>query len=96
MKRTRVNRAVISISGKKFGKGVTEIVSNKGGDDVIVSLWNDEEVASSSHVEVILPARTGMGAGLGVSRRWHQVFFVCFQCSNLLLLIQDLAVKNHC
>ena len=76
MKGTGVDSAVTSIGGKKFRKGVAEIIVDKQHDDVLITQWDDKDVASSRGVEVVLPAWTRVSTGLRSSRGWRLVFFV--------------------
>ena len=95
MKGARVDGAIVSVSSKEFGEGVVQVVPNEWGNDIFISKWNDEEVASPVGIEVILPARSRMGAWLGVSRSWHLVFLALHQLLDLSILVRDLAVENH-
>jgi len=95
MEGTRMDRAVMPICGKEFWKGVAEVVVDKWGDDIFVAEWNDKEMASPHSVEVVLPARTGVSARLGVSRGWHLVFLILYQLLDCHVLIRDLSVQDH-
>jgi len=57
MKGVRVDGAATSIGGKEFGEGSVKVVGDKGGDDVLVAIWNDKKVMRTDGVEVVLPSR---------------------------------------
>ena len=74
-----MNGAVTPVRSKELGEGVTEVVANERGDNIFVAEWDDKEVARSHGIEVVLPARTGVSAGLWVSGGWRLVFLVLHQ-----------------
>ena len=90
-----MNDAVMSIGGEELRKGVPEVITNKRGDDIFITKRDDEEMAGPCGVEVVLPARTGVSAGLWVSRGWRLVLLVLKQFFDRCVLIRDLAVKDH-
>jgi len=67
----------MTVCGKKFGEWVAEVISNEGGDDVLVSKWNDKQVTSPCRVEVVLPSSTWMDTGLRVSGGRCLILLVC-------------------
>jgi len=92
MKGTRVNGAVVSIRGQELREGVMEVVMNEGGNNVFISKWNDKEMMCPIGVKVILPARSWMGAWLGVSRGWHLILLVFHQFFDFHVLVRDLSI----
>jgi len=94
MKGARVDGPTTSIGGKEFGKGGVEVVRNKGGDDVLVAIRNDKEVAGANGIEIVLPSRTRVYAWLRASGTGSVSFCVSIHCLGLQyvgfgLLVQD-------
>jgi len=92
MKGARVDGTVSSVCGQEFRERVAKVVTNEWGDDVFVAKWNDEEVTSASTVEVVLPARAGVRAGLRFNRGRRSVFFVLHQLFDRCVLVRDLSI----
>ena len=67
MKGARVDGTTASIGGKEFRKGGVEVIRNKGGNDVLVAIWNDKKVASANGIKIFFPSQTGMYAWLRTS-----------------------------
>jgi len=57
MKGARVDGTTTSICGEELGKGCMEVIGNKGGNDVLITIRNDKKVMRTNGVEVVLPAR---------------------------------------
>jgi len=96
VERARVDSAVATVSGKEFGEWIAEVITDEGGNHIFVAERDDKEVASTSGVEVVLPARTGMGARLRSERGWHVILLVCFlQLFDYGVLIRYLPIKDH-
>ena len=56
MKGTRVDGAATSVSGEEFRKGRVKVVGDEWGDDILIAVGNDKEMARTNGVKVILPA----------------------------------------
>jgi len=67
---------VAPVCGQELRERVTEIVTDKRGDDIFVTQWDDEQVASPGGVKIVLPARAGMSARLRVNRGWRMVLLI--------------------
>ena len=70
MKRPRVNRAPMSLGRQELWKGAVEVVGDKRGNGILLTIRDDKEVASSSGIPVIAPSRSWKHAGLGAF--WHR------------------------
>ena len=57
--------AAATVCGKELGESGMEIIRNKGGNDVLLAIGNDKEVAGACGCEVILPAGAGENTRLG-------------------------------
>lgn len=64
MKRAGVDGASATIGGKEFRECGVEVVRYEGGNDILVTIWNDKEVASTCRREIILPTRARENAWL--------------------------------
>jgi len=80
VKGARMDGASATISGKEFGKGGMEVVRNERGDDVLFTIWDDEEVAGTHGVEVVLPPGTGKDTRLGTSGTRSAFFSISVHC----------------
>jgi len=70
MKRARVNCAAMSISGKELGEGRVKIIGNEGGDDILVTIRDNEEMTCTDGVKVVLPARARKHTWLRACGTW--------------------------
>jgi len=83
VKGARVDGTTTSISGKEFRKGGVNVVRNKGGDDILVTVRNDEKVARANGIEVVLPSRTWEHTWLRASGTGSVSFCVSIHCLGL-------------
>ena len=94
VKGTRVDGTTTSVGGKELGEGCMEVVGDEGGNDVLVTVGNDEEVTRTNGVEVVLPAgariyswlRAGGTRGASLCISVHRFSFQRFDFG---LLVQD-------
>ena len=59
-----VDGAAMAISGKKFWECGVKVIGNEGGNNVLIAVRNDKEMAGASGCEVVLPARAWEYTGL--------------------------------
>jgi len=86
--------AAMSIGGEEFRKGGVEVVGDEGGDNVLFTVRNDEKVAGTNSVKVVLPPRSWVNSWLrtiGTRGASLCVSVPCFglQCFGFGLLVQD-------
>ena len=65
MERARIDCTSMAICSKELGKGGMKIVGDERGNDILIAIRNDKEVAGTCGRKVVLPARTGEDARLG-------------------------------
>ena len=80
MKRMGVDCTATAISGKEFRKGGVKIVRNERGDDVLFAIRNDEEMAGTNGIEIVLPSGTWVNAWLGTIGTGSSSFCVSVHC----------------
>ena len=57
VKGARVDGATTSIGGEELGKGCVKVIGNEGGNNVLVTVMDDNKVMRTNGVEVVLPSR---------------------------------------
>jgi len=76
MKGARVNGTSATIGGKEFGEGSVEVIGDEGGNDILLTIWNDEKVTCACGIEVVLPPGTREDARLGTSGTGSVLFSI--------------------
>jgi len=76
MKRTGVDCATAAISGKELGKCGMKVIGDEGGDDVFITIRNDEKVAGTNCIKVVLPSGTWVNPWLGAIGTGSPSFYV--------------------
>ena len=94
VKRTRMDCAATTISGKEFGKSGVEIIRDEGGNDIFFAIRDDKEMAGTNGVKIVLPSWTWVNAWLGTVGTgslflYLNVHCLSFQCVSFGLLVQD-------
>ena len=95
MKRSGVNSAATTVSGKELRECGVEIIGNEGGNDVLFIIWNDKEVASAHGIEVVLPPRTWVDAWLRTTRAWGASFGISVHSCSFQNICLSLLVQYH-
>jgi len=60
VKGTGMDCTTMAVSSQEFRKGGVKIVRDEGGNDVLFTIGDDEEMAGLDSIKVVLLARTGV------------------------------------
>ena len=56
VKGARVDGATASVSGKELGKGGVKVIGDEGGDDILITVRNNNEVTRTNGIEIVFPS----------------------------------------
>ena len=77
MERPRVNGAPTSLGHQELWKGTVEVIRDKWGNSVLLTIRDDKEMAGAHSIPVIAPPRAGKNTGLRTFRRQSSMLRIC-------------------
>jgi len=83
VKGARVDSTATSISGEELRKGHVEVVGNKGGNDIFITVRNDKKVTHTNSVKVVLPTQARKYTWLRACRTGSTSLCVSVHCFSL-------------
>jgi len=91
----RMDGAPASVSSKEFREWRRKVMLDEGGDDILVTIGDNEVVASACCIEIVLPSRAWVDARLRTSRRRGLILLVSLHGFDPFILIGYLTIKDH-
>lgn len=92
-----MNGISMSLCGQELRKGTIKIIQDEGGDSVLLSIGDDEEVTSSGGIPVVAPSRSWKYTWLRTLWSWCGVLSICrhVHLCNIELAATFIKNKGH-